>query len=981
LPNAGNLDVELYDVDGTLIVDGVFGGLDFGINDAFNNERIRIPAVAGQTYYLRVLPNGTAINTYSITTINTAAPVPFDIELLDTPVNTTTNATNGAPGATAVGLSSDTGRSQLDNITFDNDPTILIRVPNVIQVAGASFLDDIPANGNGGAPGSPPDETILIPFVNSLVLTATSPGFRVAVFVTENNTTDAVLAGYAQPIAGRPGVFTFTFAPDFLAPDGSYYISSSVEMIDPTSPVQNQGFGELAQSLEAVIDTTLPTGSFGTAASVVDGLHPDSDSGVLNSPSSNTDRITSDTTPTFWGVAEADTVIRLYADLNGNGTVDAGDVQIATTVTLPYDGTNQYPNGSWQATTFVDLNNPAFFPVRDGVRTILLTAEDVAGNLVQPPATVNLQIFIDTQGPQVTDVDINNAGNPYDLFDPKPSTDGPTPLVNSLVISLQDLPARAAAFLYQALNSGVASSPGMYQVVGDYNGIIPISSIVVVNNPAVAGSIATATVQLNFVRPLPDDRFTLTILDGIVDIAGNNLDGESNVSEPQEVPTFPSGNGVPGGSFVARFTVDTRPEVGTWGAGAAWIDTNGNTTFDQDNADFTNRDITYYMGYTSDNLFAGNFVASAAGTADGFDKLAAYGRVGTQWRWLVDVNNDGVITPGVDIAVVDPAGINGVPVAGNFDGNAANGDEVGIFTGTTWFFDTNHDFKVELGSAVAWAQNGYPVVGNYDGVAGDDLATYRDNTFFIDFGRNGSIDRTFRFGFPTPNNRPVSADMDQDGNDDLGLFVPNRAGVSPEEDAEWYILVSGGSRLVDRIHADPIDGVPVIDYKPVPFGNDIYIQYGDQFGLPILGNFDPPVTPGVSDSVSFPSSNPNNPLDVNNDGLVTPLDALLVINEINANGSHALDVGGFHTAPFFDTDRDNVVSPRDILLVINHLNTPPAGVLGAEGEGEDESLASARDAIFGELGGIAPAGSAGDVGIISLLADEQVRAKRSRQAE
>jgi len=349
------------------------------------------------------------------------------------------------------------------------------------------------------------------------------------------------------------------------------------------------------------------------------------------------------------------------------------------------------------------------------------------------------------------------------------------------------------------------------------------------------------------------------------------------------------------------------------------------------------------------------------------------------------VDNDGVITPGVDVAQVQlgASAINGVPVAGNFDGNLLNGDEFGVFTGTSWVFDTNHDWILDPGSTVAWTQNGYPVVGNYDGVAGDDLATYRDNTFFIDFGRNGTIDRTFRFGFPTPNNRPVSADVDRDGHDDLGLFVPNRAGVSPDEDAEWYILVSGGARLVDRIHADPIDGVPVIDFEPVPFGNDLYIQYGDQFGVPILGNFDPPVTPPDDNTgIGFPSSNPRNPLDVNNDGLVSAIDSLLVINEINTHGSHTLETSGFHTAPFFDTDRNNLVSPHDVLLIINHLNKPLSGSTGAEGEGESLATTAAHDAIFGDLGAIAPAAaSSGDAGIISLLAEEQARTKRTRRAE
>ena len=98
---------------------------------------------------------------------------------------------------------------------------------------------------------------------------------------------------------------------------------------------------------------------------------------------------------------------------------------------------------------------------------------------------------------------------------------------------------------------------------------------------------------------------------------------------------------------------------------------------------------------------------------------------------------------------------------------------------------------------------------------------------------------------------------------------------------------------------------------------------------------------------------------------------------------HALETAGFHTVPFIDTDRDNVVSPHDVLLVINHLNAQQSGGAGAEGEGEGEAFApaSAHDEIFGEFGAIAPVASSIDGGIISLLADEQVRAKRNRQAE
>ena len=64
------------------------GGAELNVDgDAFaEDERIRIPAVAGQTYYLRVFgagTNSTSINNYNITVINIEPPVPFDIELLD----------------------------------------------------------------------------------------------------------------------------------------------------------------------------------------------------------------------------------------------------------------------------------------------------------------------------------------------------------------------------------------------------------------------------------------------------------------------------------------------------------------------------------------------------------------------------------------------------------------------------------------------------------------------------------------------------------------------------------------------------------------------------------------------------------------------------------------------------------------------------------------------------------------------------------
>ena len=134
------------------------------------------------------------------------------------------------------------------------------------------------------------------------------------------------------------------------------------------------------------------------------------------------------------------------------------------TSTLPVDGNNQFPgdvadlrDGSWEATSTINLNDTAVLTALgateiDGLREILITAEDVAGNV---SAEDTLAVFIDTQGPQVTDVFIT-ASPAFNLFGLKP-TPAPTPLVNSITIDVRDLPARDAAFLYNALAEGSAT--------------------------------------------------------------------------------------------------------------------------------------------------------------------------------------------------------------------------------------------------------------------------------------------------------------------------------------------------------------------------------------------------------------------------------------------------------------------------------------------------------------------------------------------
>jgi len=662
----------------------------------------------------------------------------------------------------------------------------------------------------------------------------------------------------------------------------------------------------------------------------------------------------------------------------------------------------------------------------------------------------------DVLGPQVFDPDgagpeqaiqIVTAGMPnaeFNLFGLKPNgTDqGPTPLVDGLLINVRDLLTRELlerqvgdllSEVYPALDEIVAETVGNYRLVGDHHGIIPIANVVVNNNLAddrryvsaqvttqnnagtftaagligseiVAGDfvifedgtkdpdlhgqirqiaafdsttgritvsepfldlplngdaftvlrMATATITLNFSQPLPDDRFTLTMFDSIVDPAGNAFDGRGTASQPAASPTFPSGDGVSGGDFVARFTVDSRAEIGVWAAGTVYLDTNGNFTFDPLNLDAVNRDISYTFGLTSDYVFAGNFAKD--GVADGFDKLAAYGKVGDGFRWLIDLDSDGV----PDVNSTSVPSLVGIPVAGDF--NASHpGDEVGLFTGSQWYFDDG-SFTLSGATAVSSGIQGHPVVGDFDDDGKEDLGTWdtRQNVFHLSLSASGgglnAVETVqFSLGEGSPfigtQERPVAADMDGDGIDDLGLWVPDRSGAAPGEMAEWYFLLSGGRPITQRISSGTSGNA--VQFTPVPFGRALYAQFGDEFGVPVVGNFDPPPTLDSQATTSFLTDgsetstasadgstaeasvwrNAKNPLDTTDDGLVSARDALVIINFIEEFG-----IGKTPTSTpnplqgvfYLDASGNLRVEPQDALLIINYLSNPPA----AAGEGE-----------------------------------------------
>ncbi|MDA1014248.1 MAG: calcium-binding protein [Planctomycetota bacterium] len=500
---------------------------------------------------------------------------------------------------------------------------------------------------------------------------------------------------------------------------------------------------------------------------------------------------------------------------------------------------------------------------------------------------------VDTLGPRVFDPDgvgpdrhgVEITSDPtFNLFDVKPAQ-GPTPGVVSLTINIEDAPNRFPGFLYEAVNAGVAGNPGHYHLVGDNNGIVAIQDIVVTNNPVAEGETPTATLELIFDGPIPDDRYTLTVSDSITDPADNSLDGETNADEPNGDPAFPSGDGVSGGDFVARFTVDSRPEIATVGAGpgkgygdehGVYIDINGNFDFDPTSGDHSNRDLVFEFAQPDDHHFVGQFGASDATSVDGFDRLGAYGivreQIGTtkysktreQYRWLLDFDNDGV----ADFNKVAELQLAGVPIAGDFD-TSHPGDEVGLYIGKSWLLDTNqtNDIEAKGDTYLSTNMSGAPLVGDFDGDGLDDLATYLDyeggkgirrTQFFFDLTTaddgslgvlDGQYDDVFEFSLAGQSSGavPFAADFNLDGIDDLGLKERNRRAVTPEEQAEWFFLLSNA--------ADAQDGTANAlkhAFSPAPLGNDMFAQFGHHDSLPLVGNFDPPVTSAGSTTMQAP---------------------------------------------------------------------------------------------------------------------------------
>jgi len=181
------------------------------------------------------------------------------------------------------------------------------------------------------------------------------------------------------------------------------------------------------------------------------------------------------------------------------------------------------------------------------------------------------------------------------------------------------------------------------------------------------------------------------------------------------------------------------------------------------------------------------------------------------------------------------------------------------------------------------------------------------------------------------NNAPVNvAAMDLNGDDiaDRILAVQGPIGTVGEVQRFSIQVDPSGTPPLTYQRLDPLTGFSgpwfIATSEPAPSGPD-------------------PQPAPIAPPPPVVWTNPRDSFDVNDEGIVTPLDALVAISYINANpGVTALPTQQFSPPRFLDTTVDGMITPWDVLLVLNLLNRSAESA----GEGEVDAAEELVAAMF-----------------------------------
>jgi hypothetical protein len=184
-----------------------------------------------------------------------------------------------------------------------------------------------------------------------------------------------------------------------------------------------------------------------------------------------------------------------------------------------------------------------------------------------------------------------------------------------------------------------------------------------------------------------------------------------------------------------------------------------------------------------------------------------------------------------------------IAVPGDWDRDGR--DEIGLKRGDTFFLnygnDGSTDVKFRYG---AW--DDVALSGDWDGDGRDEIGIKRGNTYFLNYENNGDTEIAFMYGEAT--DTPLVGDWDRDGRDEIGLKRGNTYFLNYGNDGKTEVTFNYGDASYTPLTGDwDGDGRDEIGLKAgntyyLNYDNDgrsnVMFKYGDASYIPLTGNWD-----------------------------------------------------------------------------------------------------------------------------------------------
>ncbi len=317
---------------------------------------------------------------------------------------------------------------------------------------------------------------------------------------------------------------------------------------------------------------------------------------------------------------------------------------------------------------------------------------------------------------------------------------------------------------------------------------------------------------------------------------------------------------------------------------------------------------------------------------------------GNEFGRLRDGNNDGLAT--IDIGAVEAIGNNLPPIANISQDvqTARQGEVVSIDGSLSTDPDGDDSALTFLWSVVSTPSNANASIADPTAPAaafsGDEIGTYE-----LLLEVNDGVESSFAF---------VNVDVVDNSPPDTSAFVEDgpyfagvpftldaRASTDPDGDPINFTFTPAANVTVDE--SEP--GLATFVFDQPATGAIVSVRTDDGALDGLVYSF----TIDIGEAETNSWHNTGNPLDVNNDGAVAPLDALLVINELTLREFSDPETSALNgerpvEGAFLDVTNDQAVSPLDALTVINELNS--------NDDSSDDSDAGAAPIVFIPFRGI-----------------------------